>query len=220
LSTPRGAYDHCQERDTVNDEVGDEKWRLRCRNSQIASSARPTRLTHSRRRYLNTTLLTSLVIPPRSLTHILPFRCSKLKVPGNKSAQPDPGGAQIFSSIMSSPENIKVMAKVAKEFLGPTVVGTFFNICLVSEHSIPHARTAYFDSGPIIALIVVSVWSPAHASADILSTFSQVCHSRSSMSLAIRVHVSLYQRSSMAEGCRRYIATPGNGEFGFSGVCR
>ena len=84
---------------------------------------------------------------------------------------------------------IKVMAKVAKDFLGPTVVGTFLNLSLVSEHSIPRAGTAYVDNDPIIELIVVPVWSPAHAGAGILSTFIQVCRSRSSMGLAIRLHV-------------------------------
>jgi len=29
----RGAYDHCQDRDTVNGGVGDEEWRLMLRNS-------------------------------------------------------------------------------------------------------------------------------------------------------------------------------------------
>ena len=82
-----------------------------------------------------------------------------------------------------------MMAKVAKEFLGPTVVGIFFNICLVSEHSIRRAGIAYFDNDPIIELIVVPVWNPAHAGAGILPTFSQVYRSRSSIGLAIRVHV-------------------------------
>ena len=86
---------------------------------------------------------------------------------------------------MSSPEDvpINVMAEVAKDFLGPTVIGTFFNICLVSEHSIPRAGIAYFDNDPFIELIVAPVWSPAHAGAGILSTFSQVCRSCGSMRL-------------------------------------
>ena len=41
----------------------------------------------------------------------------------------------------------------------------------------------YFDNDPIIELIVVPVWSPAHAGAGILSTFSQVCRSYGSMRL-------------------------------------
>ena len=45
------------------------------------------------------------------------------------------------------------------------------------------AGTAYVDNDPIIELIVVPVWSPAHAGAGILSTFSEVCRSYGSMRL-------------------------------------
>ena len=89
-SFPRGAYDHCQETDTVTGEVSNEQWRLRCRNSQIASSARPTRLTHSIAGGIQISPFSLLLSSPRSLTRILLVWCSKLEAPGNKSAQPDP----------------------------------------------------------------------------------------------------------------------------------
>ena len=43
---------------------------------------------------------------------------------------------------MSSPADIplEVMAQLAKDLIGPLVIGTFLNICLVS---VPVAQTAY-----------------------------------------------------------------------------
>ena len=89
--------------------------------------------------FKNITLLASLFTPTARLLRSYLVRNSKLESPRNKSAQADPGDvpvSQILISTMPSPEdvNFDVMAEVAKNFLGPTVVGTFFNICLVSEH--------------------------------------------------------------------------------------